>query len=92
MMDNLTVADIVQLALDNESKMPLLLYHSTAVSLKEIIKLQFPHFSLSHINRLINQNAVKVGGKPVDDESIVIISEDVVIQLGKRNYFRLKIS
>jgi tyrosyl-tRNA synthetase len=91
-MDNLTVADIVQFALDNESKMPLLLYNSTAVSLKEIIKLQFPQFSLSHINRLINQNAVKVGGKLIDDESIVIIGEDVVIQIGKRNYFRLKIS
>jgi tyrosyl-tRNA synthetase len=92
MIDNLTVVDIVQFALDNEAKMPLLLYNSTAVSLKEIIKLQFPHFSLSHINRLINQNAVKIGGKPVDDESIVIISEDVVIQIGKRDYFRLKIS
>lgn len=91
-MDNLTVADIVQFALDNETKMPLLLYNSTAVSLKEIIKLQFPQFSRSHINRLIQQNAVKVGGKPVDDESIVIISEDVVIQIGKRDYFRLKIS
>jgi tyrosyl-tRNA synthetase len=92
MMDNLTVADIVQFALDNESKMPLLLHNATAVSLKEIIKHQFPQFSLSHINRLIQQNAVKVGGKPIDDESIVIISEDVVIQVGKRNYFRLKIS
>jgi len=92
MMDNLTVADVVQLALDNEAKMPLLLYNLTAFPLKEIIKLQFPQFSLSHINRLINQNAVKVGGKSVDDESIVIISEDVVIQVGKRNYFRLKIS
>jgi tyrosyl-tRNA synthetase len=92
MMDNLTVADVVQLALDNEAKMPLLLYNLTAFPLKEIIKLQFPQFSLSHINRLINQNAVKIGGKPVDDESIVIISEDVVIQIGKRDYFRLKIS
>ena len=92
MIDNLTVVDIVQFALDNEAKMPLLLYNLTAFPLKEIIKLQFPQFSLSHINRLINQNAVKIGGKPVDDESIVIISEDVVIQIGKRDYFILKIS
>ena len=91
-MDNLTVVDIVQFALDNEPKMPLLLYNSTAVSLKEIIKRQFPQFSLSHINRLIQQNAVKVGGKPIDDECVIIIDNDVVIQIGKRNYFRLKIS
>jgi RNA-binding protein YlmH len=92
MANNLTVVDVVQLALDNEAKMPLLLYNLTAFSLKEIIKLQFPHFSLSHINRLINQNAVKVGGTLVDNESVAMVSDDVVIQIGKRDYFILKIS
>ena len=90
-MSNITVSDIVQHALDNETKMPLLVNGTTAVSLREIIKIRFPAFSNSHINRLIHQNAVKINGNLIDGQSIVIFNRNIVIQVGKRNYFRLTI-
>lgn len=87
----MTVSDIVQHALDNESKMPLLIHGATSVSLREIIGIQFPAFSKSHINRLIEQNAVRVGGNLVDKQTIILINNTAVIQVGKRGWFRLQI-
>lgn len=89
-MNQLKVVDLVQICLEYEKFMPLVVKGPTAYPLSDIIKIQFPHFSKSHINRLIEQNAIKIEGNKIPKECIVFFEKQMVIQVGKRDYFLLK--
>lgn len=86
-MNQLTALDLVHIALAVE--LPALLNWPNVYTLVDIIQKQYPNFSKSHIKRLIQQGAVKLDNVKVDEESLVLIGKETIVQVGKRNYFKI---
>lgn len=61
--------------------------------LLSIVKQCLPEESMSNIKRLIEQGSVKIQGREVKKdahEKIIVDSADLVLKVGKRNWFRVK--
>lgn len=91
MPENLTVVDLVQIALEYEANLPVIVRWPEAYPVSQILKKKFPNFSNSHIKRLIAGGAVRVNGKKVDDECVVFLEGEIIIQCGKREFFKVEI-
>lgn len=88
-MNKLTVIDLVHISLNVE--LPGILHWPHFIPLTQIIQKQYPDFSKSHIKRLIQQGAIKVNNIKIDDESLILLEHETIVQVGKRNYFKLTI-
>ncbi len=73
------------------TKIPEKVVHKSAGNITEIIYNIGLASSKSEARRLINQNCVKVDQKIINDENAkIVLEEDMVIQVGKRKYLRIK--
>jgi tyrosyl-tRNA synthetase len=91
MPENITVADLVQMKLEWKQHFPLIIQWPNAYPLTQIIKTKYPHFSNSHINRLISGGGVRVNGDKMDMDGIIFVEDEIVIQVGRREFFKVEI-
>ena len=73
--------------------MPEIMVKDEANDLQSIVKQCLPEESMSNIRRLIEQGGVKLEGKEVKKdvhEKIIIDSDEIILKVGKRKWFKIK--